>query len=99
MKASSLPLLFVIAAAPAYADCAKQLQLLGEDVKGVSLTQAQKQDLGGIVDDARRHCWGHFEDAAMQFITRARNLAGVGPPREEFDWETVPLESLGPRDR
>lgn len=99
MKASCLPLLFAIAAAPASADCAKQLQLLGEDVRGVSLTQTQKQDLGGIVDGARRHCWAHFEDAAMQFITRARNLAGVGPPREDFDWETVPLESLEPKDR
>ena len=30
----------------------------------------------------------------MEIIARARRVAGIKPPGEEFDWETVPLESL-----
>lgn len=86
--------LFALPALQAAADCAQQLQLLGEDLKGVTLTQTQKQDIGGILDDARRHCWAHLEKQAMDYIAKARKVAGVGPPREEFDWENVPLESL-----
>jgi hypothetical protein len=78
----------------AHADCAQQLQLLGEDLKGVALTQARKQEIGVIFDDARRRCWVHMEDASMAYIVKARKAAGIGPPREEFDWENVPLESL-----
>lgn len=85
--------------AAAQADCQKQIQLFGEDVRGVTLTQAQKQDIGGILDDARRYCWVHQEKPAMDYIIRARKVAGIGPPREEFDWETVPLESLEPKER
>jgi hypothetical protein len=95
-----LHLLFLLLALPAPAqasDCAKQLQLLGEDLREAALSQARKQEVGGIIDDARRHCWAHFEDAAMRYIARARQAAGIGPPREEFDWETVPLESLEER--
>ena len=101
MRPASLILLLALPASPAAADCAKQLQLLGEDLRGVQLTEARKQDVGGIVDDARRHCWAHLEDAAMQYIAKARRVAGIGPPREEFDWENVPLESLErePADR
>jgi hypothetical protein len=95
----ALLLLLALPATPVSADCAKQLQLLGEDLRNVPLTEARKQDIGGIVDDARRYCWIHREEAAMQFIARARNVAGIGPPREEFDWETVPLESLEPKER
>lgn len=91
---SGLLLLLALPAATAAADCAKQLQLLGEDLRGVRLADARMQEVGGIIDDARRHCWAHLEDAAMQYIARARQAAGIGPPREEFDWETVPLESL-----
>jgi hypothetical protein len=86
-------------AGAAQADCQKQIQLFGEDVRSVTLTQAQKQDIGGILDDARRYCWVHQENTAMGHIARARRVAGIGPPREEFDWETVPLESLEPKER
>lgn len=101
MKPSFTLLLLSVCASPALADCAKQLQLLGEDLRGVSLADTTKQVVGGMVNDARRHCWAHLEGAAMQYIAKARNVAGIGPPREEFDWETVPLESLErePSDR
>lgn len=94
MKAWLAAALFAFPALPAGADCALQLQLLGEDLKGVALTEMQKQTIGGIVDDARRHCWIHQEKPAMDYIARARRSAGIGPPRAEFDWENVPLESL-----
>lgn len=85
--------------AAARADCQQQLQLLGADLKDVALTETQKQDLGGLVDDARRYCWIHQERPAMVFIAKARRVAGIRPPPDEFDWETVPLESLEPKAR
>jgi hypothetical protein len=81
-------------AGTACADCQSQLQLLSADLHDVVLTEQQKQEIGGIVANARRYCWVHQEDAAMQYIVRARNVAGIKPPPDEFDWETVPLESL-----
>ena len=83
--------------ASARADCQQQLQHLAADLKGVALTEPQKQDLGGLVDDARLYCWVHREKPAMEYIAKARRVAGIKPPREEFDWETVPLESLEPK--
>ncbi len=78
----------------ARADCQQQLQQLSADLRGVSLTETQKQTIGGMVDDARRYCWVHREEPAMQIIAKARQVAGIKPPGKEFDWETVPLESL-----
>jgi hypothetical protein len=94
MKAAHLCIALCALPLPAAADCAQQLQLLGEDLKAAALTQSQKQEIGVIFDDARRRCWAHMEDASMAYIVKARKAAGIGPPREEFDWETVPLESL-----
>lgn len=78
----------------ARADCQQQLQQLSTDLRGVSLTETQKQTIGGMVDDARRYCWVHREEPAMEIIAKARQAAGIKPPGKEFDWETVPLESL-----
>ena len=50
--------------------------------------------IGRMVDDARCYCWVHREEPAMQIIAKARQAAGIKPPGKEFDWETVPLESL-----
>ncbi len=78
----------------AQADCQQQLQQLSIDLRGVKLTEMQKQTIGGMVDDARRYCWVHREEPAMEIIAKARRTAGIKPPGEEFDWETLPLESL-----
>jgi hypothetical protein len=94
VKAAGLCAALLALPVPAAADCAQQLHLFGEDLKGVALTQARKQEIGVIFDDARRRCWAHMEDASMAYIVKARKAAGIGPPREEFDWENVPLESL-----
>lgn len=100
MKSVSI-LFFGVAviAGTALADCRQQLQLLGADLKGVALTETQKQNLGGLVDDARRYCWIHQESQAMGYIAKARQVTGLRPPPDEFDWETVPLESLEPKAR
>ena len=78
----------------AHADCQQQLQQFSADLRGVSLTETQKQTIGGMVDDARRYCWVHREEPALEIIAKARQTAGIKPPGKEFDWETVPLESL-----
>lgn len=98
MKPALFLLLGAVMFCPAArADCQQQLQLLGTDLKGVALTETQKQDIGGLVDDARRYCWIHREEPAMGYIAKARRVAGIRPPPDEFDWETVPLESLEPK--
>ena len=78
----------------ALADCAEQLQRLSTDLRGVALTETQKQSIGGIVDEARRYCWVHREEIAMVYVVKARSIAGIKPDVSERDWETVPLESL-----
>jgi hypothetical protein len=90
-------LLTIGAARPALADCQSQLGLLADDLKGVALTEAQKSELAAVVYEARRYCWVHQEKPAMGFIGKARKVAGLKPPADEFDWETVPLESLEQR--
>jgi len=91
-------LLTVAAARPALAECQSQLRVLADDLKGVVLTETQKSDLAAIVYEARRYCWVHREAPAMGFIGKARKVAGLKPPVDEFDWETVPLESLEPKN-
>jgi hypothetical protein len=85
--------LFVLPA-PVQAGCQEQLQQLSTDLRGRALTQTQKQTIGGMIDDARRYCWVHREMPAMEIIAKARRVAGLKPAGAEFDWETVPLESL-----
>lgn len=80
--------------ATAHADCQQQLQQTAFDLRGAALTETQKQTIGGLIDDAWRYCWVHREKPAMEFIVKARQIAGIKPPGDEFDWETVPLESL-----
>ncbi len=79
------------------ADCQQQLQQLAADMSGVHLTEMQKQTFAGLVDSARRHCWVHREKPAAELIVKARQSAGLKPSGQEFDWETVPLESLEQR--
>jgi hypothetical protein len=92
-------LLTIAAARAALADCKSQLHLLAENLKDVILTKTQKSELAAIVYEAGRYCWVHQEKPAMGYIGKARKVAGLKPPADEFDWETVPLESLEPKDR
>lgn len=74
--------------------CQQQIHLLGEDLRPIKLNDVQRQQMVDLLDGARRYCWVHQEETAMELIAKARKVAGLGPPRKEFDWETVPLESL-----
>ncbi len=89
----------VTTAQPALADCQSQLRLLADDLKDAVLTETQKNELAAAVYEARRYCWVHQEKPAMGYIGKARKVAGLKPPADEFDWETVPLESLEPKER
>jgi hypothetical protein len=84
----------LVLSAGARADCAQQLQQLSTDLRGLELTEVQKQAIGGMVYDARRFCWVHRETPALELLAKARRTAGIKPMTAEFDWETVPLESL-----
>ena len=98
MKPATWVLLLTMAAPqPALANCQSQLRVLADELKGVVLTESQKGELAAIVYEARRYCWVHQEEPAMGFIGKARKVAGLKPPGDEFDWETVPLESLEQR--
>ena len=84
----------VFCAAGSHAACQSEMRILGEDLAGVKLTPAQSQLIADKVLQARRHCWVHHEQKAMELINSARRMAGLKESSGEFDWETVPLESL-----
>lgn len=77
-----------------HAACQSEIRILGDDLAGVKLTSAQSQLIAEKVLLARRHCWVQHEKEAMELINSARRLAGLKESSGEFDWETVPLESL-----
>lgn len=77
-----------------HAACQSELRILADDLAGVRLTSAQSQQIADKVLQARRHCWVQHEQAAMKLINSARRIAGLKESTGEFDWETVPLESL-----
>ncbi|UCH46920.1 MAG: hypothetical protein JSU95_12535 [Betaproteobacteria bacterium] len=70
------------------------MRILADDLAGVELTSAQRQWIADKILKARRHCWVHREEAAMELINAARKMAGLKEATGEFDWENVPLESL-----
>ena len=77
-----------------HAACQSEMRILADDLAGVELTSAQRQWIADKILKARRHCWVHREKEAMALINSARRLAGLKEATGEFDWETVPLESL-----
>jgi hypothetical protein len=76
------------------AGCQEQLRILADDILDVKLTQRQMFDVAAAVLEARRRCWIQPEKSAMVRISRPRLAAGLKPPVEDSDWDTVPLESL-----
>jgi hypothetical protein len=78
----------------AHAGCQSEMRILADDLAGVKLTSAQNQQIADKVLQARRHCWVQDEEVAMKLINSARRAAGLKESSGEFDWETVPLESL-----
>jgi len=76
------------------APCQSELRMLADDLAGIKLTSAHNQALADIILRAKRHCWVQHEEEAMKLVNRARRIAGLKETTGEFEWETVPLESL-----
>lgn len=84
-----------VTAPPAAAEgCQTELRVFADDLQDIELTERQRQDIAGLVMQARRYCWVHQESVAMRLINKARSTAGLKPSTGEFDWENVPLDSL-----
>lgn len=66
-----------LAASAAHADCRLEIELLGTDLKGVTLTEVQKQQLAPLIDDALKRCRIAREAASLEFIVKARRVAGI----------------------
>ncbi|MEO8038022.1 MAG: hypothetical protein ABI794_04590 [Betaproteobacteria bacterium] len=69
----------------ARADCRLELELIGADLKGVELTEQQKQQLAPLVDDALKRCRLGREEAAQYFLAKARAVAGIVREPDELD--------------
>ncbi len=76
------------------AGCSSEVRILGDDLKGVTLSQQKTQQLASILFDARKYCFAQEEEKALKYINKARLLVGLKATTGEFDWENVPLESL-----
>lgn len=97
-SALALALLYLVAAPPAQAGCQEQLRLLADDLKDVKLTESQKTNVAGVILEAKQFCWVQKEQPAIAALARARVIAGIKPMPKEMDWETVPLESISPKN-
>ena len=82
---------FLLGAVPlAWADCRLELELLGRDLKGVSLTDMQIQQMAPFVDDALKRCRIGREDAAIGFLDKARAVAGIPKKVDDLDLSASP---------
>ena len=89
-----LTVAFIICFSTSHAACQSEMRILADDLAGVKLTSPQSQLIADKVLQARRHCWVQHEEEAMALINSARRMAGLKESSGEFDWETVPLETL-----
>lgn len=89
-----LTTVFLLASPAGYGACQREMRVLADDLVGVKLNSYQIQSVADKVLQARRQCWVHREEAAMELINSARRIAGLKESTGEFDWENVPLESL-----
>lgn len=72
------------------ADCRLEIELLGTDLKGVQMTEPQKQRVAPLIDEALKRCRVAQEAASVGFIAKARKAAGIeerdddpdAPPRK-----------------
>jgi hypothetical protein len=89
-----LGLASIVFVSNSHAACQSEMRILADDLAGVKLTSAQSQLVADKVLQARRHCWVQHEEEAMALINSARRTAGLKETSGEFDWESVPLDSL-----
>lgn len=74
----------------ARADCRLELELIGTDLKGLRLTEVQKLQLAPLIDDAQKRCRLGREEAALQYLAKARTLAGIERRDDDLDLPTHP---------
>jgi hypothetical protein len=94
LRQSLLTAVLSLASLAGHAECQSEMRILGDDLAGVKLNSYQSQSVADKILQARRHCWVHHEQEAMDLINSARRIAGLKETSGEFDWENVPLESL-----
>ena len=68
----------------AQADCRLELELMSADLRGVHLTEAQSHELAALVDQVLKRCRMGWEASALEYITKARAVAGI-PKRDWLD--------------
>jgi hypothetical protein len=59
------------------ADCRLEIELLGADLKGLTLTEPQKLQVAPLIDEALKRCRIAREAASIEFIAKARRVAGI----------------------
>ena len=74
------------------ADCRIELELLSRDLKGVSFTDIQIQQMAPFVDDALKRCRVGREDAAVGFLDKARAVAGIPKKVDDLDLPVSPAK-------
>jgi len=66
-----------LASTNAFADCRLEIELLSRDLKGVPMTEPQKQRVAPLIDEALKRCRVAREAASLEFIAKARRAAGI----------------------
>lgn len=80
-----LPALALIALGQtAQADCRLELELMSADLRGVKLTEPQSHQLAALVDEVLKRCRMGWEASALEYISKARAVAGI-PKRDWLD--------------
>ena len=81
-RAHLLSTLLALVALPAAADCRLEIELIGIDLRGVRLTEAQKLAMAPFIDDGLKRCRLGREEAAMVYFAKARRAAGIERPED-----------------
>jgi hypothetical protein len=79
---SALAVIALAQVAPA--DCRLELELMSADLRGVRLTEAQSHELAALVDEVLKRCRMGWEASALEYIAKARAVAGI-PKRDWLD--------------
>lgn len=74
---SSLAAVLGVASTSVFADCRLEIELLGTDLKGVPMTEPQKQRVAPLIDEALKRCRIAQEAASLGYIAKARRAAGI----------------------
>ena len=83
-------LILVLVTFPARPDCRLEIELMGSDLHGVPLTEGQKLELAPLVDAAQKHCRIGREAEAVDYIERARRVAGITRRPDDLEDDEPP---------